>query len=110
VVVRGRRREDGTEIYLGVEVSWGVGLHDVQRAAERAALLARLGTPALPVVGGGLGHPRCPGAGQGLACVAGDQRACDAPRGRTTQLSAAHGLLPHQFGGGLLRFAGSYTL
>jgi uncharacterized protein YoxC len=52
VVVRGRRWEDGTEIYLIVEVSWGVGLHDVQRAVERAALLARLGTPALPVVAG----------------------------------------------------------
>jgi chromosome segregation ATPase len=52
VVVRGRRREDGTEVYLVVEVSWGVGLHDVQRAAERAALLTRLGTPALPVVAG----------------------------------------------------------
>jgi hypothetical protein len=52
VVVRGRRREDSTEVYLVVEVSWGIGLHDVQRAAERAALLARLGTPALPVVAG----------------------------------------------------------
>lgn len=52
VVVRGRRREDSTEVYLVVEVSWGVGLSDVQRAAERAALLARTGTPALPVVAG----------------------------------------------------------
>ena len=52
VIVRGRRWEDGTEVYLVVEVSWGVGLHDVQRAVERAALLARLGTPALPVVAG----------------------------------------------------------
>jgi len=52
VVVRGRRREDGAEVYLVVEVSWGVGLSDVQRAAERATLLARLGTPALPVVAG----------------------------------------------------------
>jgi hypothetical protein len=52
VVVRGRRWEDGTEVYLVVEVSWGVGLHDVQRAVERAALLTRLGAPALPVVAG----------------------------------------------------------
>ena len=52
VVVRGRRREDNTEVYLVVEVSWGVGLSDVQRAADRAALLARLGMPALPVVAG----------------------------------------------------------
>lgn len=52
VVVRGRRRDDNTEVYLVVEVSWGVGLSDVQRAADRAALLARLGMPALPVVAG----------------------------------------------------------
>ena len=52
VVVRGRHREDGTEVYLVVEVSWGVGLSDVQRAAARAALLTRTGTPALPVVAG----------------------------------------------------------
>jgi len=29
VIVRGRRWEDGTEVYLVVEISWGVGLHDV---------------------------------------------------------------------------------
>lgn len=52
VVVRGRRREDSAEVYLVVEVSWGVGLSDVQRAAERAALLTRTGTLALPVVAG----------------------------------------------------------
>ena len=52
VVVRGRRREDSTEVYLVVEVSWGVGLSDVQRASERAALLARTGILTLPVVAG----------------------------------------------------------
>jgi hypothetical protein len=52
LVVRGKRREDGTEVYLVVEVSWGVGPKDVERAAERAALLAKLGPPALPVVAG----------------------------------------------------------
>src|SRR5262247_3139803 len=41
VVVRGQRREDGTEVYLVVEVSWGVGTSDVERAARRAALLAQ---------------------------------------------------------------------
>src|SRR5438105_10016240 len=39
VIVRGRRAEDRTEVYLVVEVSWGVGPHDVERAAQRAALL-----------------------------------------------------------------------
>lgn len=52
VVIRGRRREDGTEVYGVVEVSWGVGLSDVQRASRRATLLARTGMPALPVVAG----------------------------------------------------------
>lgn len=52
VVVWGRRREDGTEVSLVVEVSWGVGLSDVQRASERAALLARTGVRTLPVVAG----------------------------------------------------------
>jgi len=52
LVVRGRRREDGAEVYFVVEVSWGIGPHDVERAARRAALLALLGTPALPMVAG----------------------------------------------------------
>jgi len=52
LVVRGRRREDGAEIYFVVEVSWGVGPHDVERAVHRAALLAQLGAPALPMVAG----------------------------------------------------------
>ena len=52
VVARGRRLEDETEVYLLVEVSWGVGRQDVERAVQRAALLARLGTPVIPVVAG----------------------------------------------------------
>lgn len=52
VVVRGRRREDGAEVYLAAEVSWGVGISGVQRASQRAALLSRTGTPTLPVVAG----------------------------------------------------------
>ena len=51
-VVRGRRREDGEEVYLVVEVSWGVGISDVQRASERAATLGRIGKTTLPVVAG----------------------------------------------------------
>jgi polyhydroxyalkanoate synthesis regulator phasin len=52
VVVRGRRPEDGSEVYLVVEVSWGVGPHDVERAARRAALLAQAGVVTIPVVAG----------------------------------------------------------
>ena len=52
LVVQGRRREDGAEVALLVEVSWGIGPHDVERAAERAALLTRAGFSVLPVVAG----------------------------------------------------------
>ena len=52
IIVSGKRREDGSEVYLVVEVSWGVGVHDVERAANRAKLLSQIGTPALPVVAG----------------------------------------------------------
>jgi hypothetical protein len=52
VVMTGRKRSDGQDIYLAVEVSVGIGIHDVERAAERAAYLGKLGRPALPVVAG----------------------------------------------------------
>ena len=53
IVVRGRRTADETDVYLVVEVSWGVGKDDVaERAARRAATLAKLGTPALAAVAG----------------------------------------------------------
>src|SRR5262245_63838910 len=50
LIVRGKDRKTGTDIYLVLEVSWGVGPSDIERAAERAALLTKLGTPALPAV------------------------------------------------------------
>jgi len=52
IVVRGQRREDGAKTYLVVELSWGVGPDDVERAAQRAKLLAQLGTPTIPVAAG----------------------------------------------------------
>jgi hypothetical protein len=52
VIVRGLRRDDGAEVYLVVEVSWGVGPSDVERAVRRAALLTQTGTQAIPVVAG----------------------------------------------------------
>jgi hypothetical protein len=52
VIVRGKRPTDGAEVYLIVEVSWGVGPHDVERAVERAALFARTGALTMPVVAG----------------------------------------------------------
>jgi hypothetical protein len=52
MVVRGRYQGSGAEVYLVIEVSWGVGVHDVERAVQRAAVLGKLGIPALPVVAG----------------------------------------------------------
>ena len=48
--MRGRRVVDGTAVYLVVEVSWGVGPYDVERAARWAALLGRIGVAVIPVV------------------------------------------------------------
>ena len=52
VVVKGRLNTDRSEVYLVVEVSWGVGISDVERASRRAQLLAQTGVAALPVVSG----------------------------------------------------------
>lgn len=52
LVLTGRRREDGADLYFAVEVSVGIGVDAVRRAADRAAVLARLGLPAIPVVAG----------------------------------------------------------
>jgi hypothetical protein len=53
IVVRGRLIGDTrSEVYLLVEVSWGVGPDDVRRAVRRAGILEKLGTPVRPVVAG----------------------------------------------------------
>ncbi|MFN8637391.1 MAG: hypothetical protein U0893_26365 [Chloroflexota bacterium] len=51
-VLSGRRRDDGQDVYLLVEISAGIGLHDVERAIDRATLLGKVGRPVLPVVAG----------------------------------------------------------
>ena len=53
VIVRGRSWADGQPVMALAEVSSVVDRSDVQRAADRAARLAKLGTPVLPVVAGG---------------------------------------------------------
>lgn len=50
LVIRGKQQ--GVEVYLVTEISWGVGPDDVQRAASRAALLAKTGVRAIPAVAG----------------------------------------------------------
>jgi hypothetical protein len=52
LVVRGTSPADGSTLYLVVEVSVGIGVHDVTRAVERATLLERTGVTARPVVAG----------------------------------------------------------
>jgi hypothetical protein len=51
LVVRGRRREDQSELYLVVEVSVGIRPDDVECAVRRAEVLGRLYTT-IPVVAG----------------------------------------------------------
>ena len=52
LVLAGRRRDDGAEVYLLAEISAGIGPHDVERAAERAATLEKLGRPVVSLVAG----------------------------------------------------------
>ena len=52
LIVRGKRRDDGADVSLVVEISYGVGVHDVERAERRAQLYGRMVTPVLPVVAG----------------------------------------------------------
>ena len=52
VVVQGQRRDGSGDVYLVVEVSWGVGPGDVERAVRRAALLSQTGLQTMPVVAG----------------------------------------------------------
>ncbi len=53
VILRGRRPEDGTEVYLVAEVSVGVGHDDVKRAVRRAKILRRaLECPVIAAVAG----------------------------------------------------------
>ena len=51
VVVRGRHRETGRDVHLMVEVSYGIGMDDVERAARCAAALGKL-LESIPVVAG----------------------------------------------------------
>ena len=52
LVLRGRWRADDRQVMVLAEISSVVDRHDVLRATDRATLLARLGTPVVPVVAG----------------------------------------------------------
>jgi hypothetical protein len=45
-------RRDGEAVYLLMEASTTIAVYDVERAVDRAALLARTGTRVLPIVAG----------------------------------------------------------
>ncbi len=51
-IIRGLRRSDRREVYLAVEVSWGIGVTDVIRARDRAQILREQGLQAYPVAVG----------------------------------------------------------
>jgi hypothetical protein len=52
LIVQGNNLQTDEELYLVVEVSWGVRSEDVKRAATRAALLRKTGLQVLAVVAG----------------------------------------------------------
>ena len=52
LVMSGRRRDTGQELYILVEISCRIEARDVEQAIERATLLEKLGRPVLPVVAG----------------------------------------------------------
>lgn len=52
LVMSGRRRDTGQEVYLLVEVSGRIETHEVEQAIQRAALLEKLGRPVLPAIAG----------------------------------------------------------
>ncbi len=52
ILARGRRRSDGREAILVIEVSWGIAPGDIERAVQRAAILTRRGVLAVPIAAG----------------------------------------------------------
>ena len=52
LVMSGRWIADGRQVIVLAKISVLVDLNDVQRAVDRAGLLAKLGTPVVPVVAG----------------------------------------------------------
>ena len=52
LLVRGRRRTDGQDTVLVIEVSWTITRHDVERAVRRAEIFRQRGFTATPTVAG----------------------------------------------------------
>jgi len=49
---RGRRKADGQETVLVIEISWTLASSDVERAMQRAKILSQRGFVAIPIVAG----------------------------------------------------------
>ena len=73
-VVKGRRRSDGVEAYVVVEVAVCIGLEDVERVIRLAAVLGRL-APTLAAVAGDRITPEAAAfaAARGVGCVVDEQ-------------------------------------
>jgi hypothetical protein len=52
LLVRGRRKTDGQEVVLVIEISWVIAPNDVERAVQRAKILSQRGVVATPAVAG----------------------------------------------------------
>lgn len=52
IILEGRRRSDNVDVFLAVEVSWGIHQDDIERAERRSRIVAKLGKPGVAVVAG----------------------------------------------------------
>ena len=69
LLVRGRRRTDGQETVLVIEVSWTITRYDVERAVRRAELFRQRGFTATPTVAGSEISPEVQLAAQQAGCA-----------------------------------------
>jgi len=69
LLVRGRRRTDGQETVLVIEVSWTITRYDVERAVRRAELFRQRGFTATPTVAGSEISPEVQLVAQQAGCA-----------------------------------------
>jgi uncharacterized membrane-anchored protein YhcB (DUF1043 family) len=69
LLVRGRRRTDGQETVLVIEVSWTITRYDVERAVRRAEIFRQRGFTATPTVAGSEISPEVQLVAQQAGCA-----------------------------------------
>ena len=69
LLVRGRRRTDGQDTVLVIEVSWTITRYDVERAVRRAQLFRQRGFTATPTVAGSEISPEVQLVAQQAGCA-----------------------------------------